>query len=179
MATASKVWTDDELLALPDHGKYELVDGELIRMSPAGGLHGDIMAELLTRLRVFANDHRLGYVLDGQTGFRLPEGNLRSPDVSFISGRRLPEGLPVGFLHVCPDLAVEVLSPSDRAADVAHKLGEYLAVGVSLLWVVDPEKQAAVVYRPGTSPRSITHEGTLEGAEILPGFSIALATLFR
>jgi Uma2 family endonuclease len=104
-------------------------------------------------------------------------GNLRSPDVSFIAAGRLPEGVPTGFLHVPPDLAVEVLSHADRAGDVAHKVGEYLGVGVRLLWVVDPDQEGAVVYRPGRTPPSIRKDGALDGEDVLPGFSCPLQEL--
>jgi Uma2 family endonuclease len=177
VSTTQKTWTDEELLALPDDGRYELVDGELVRMSPAGGRHGDIVAELLARVRVFVKERKLGHVFDGQTGFRLPDGNLRSPDVSFVAAARLPEGVPVGFLHVAPDLAVEVLSPGDRAADVARKVAEYLNVGVQLLWVIDPEQRAAVVYRPGRAPGRPEND-ILDGDPVLPGFVCPLAALF-
>jgi Uma2 family endonuclease len=175
--TTQKGWTDDELMALSGEGKYELVDGELVRMSPAGARHGDVVAELVLRIRAFAKQHGLGHVFDGQTGYRFPDGNLRSPDVSLVAAGRLPEGVPAGFLHAPPDLAVEVLSPADRAGDVAHKVGEYLGVGVRLLWVVDPDKAAAVVYRPGQTPRSIRLDGALEGEDVLPGFSCPLREL--
>jgi Uma2 family endonuclease len=82
-------------------------------------------------------------------------------------------------LHVPPDLAVEVLSPADRAGDVAHKVGEYLGVGVRLLCVVDPNKDGAVVYRPGHTPRSIRKDGALDGEDVLPGFSCPLQELLR
>jgi Uma2 family endonuclease len=177
VSTTHRLWTDDELLALPGDGKYELVDGELRHMSPSGGRHGAVVAELLVRIGTFVRERGLGYVFDGQTGFRLPDGNLRSPDVSFVAAPRLPDGVPAGFLHVAPDLAAEVLSPSDRAADVAHKVAEYLAVGVRLLWVVDPETRAAVVYRPGIGPHRPA-EGVLEGEDVLTGFACPLSSLF-
>jgi Uma2 family endonuclease len=175
--TTPKTWTDEELMALPDDGKYELVDGELIHVSPAGARHGDIVAELLVRVRVFAKQHKLGHVFDGQTGFRLPAGNLRSPDVSFVEAARLPEGIPAGFLHLPPDLAVEVLSPTDRAGDLAQKVGEYLGVGVRLVWVIDPEKGTAVAYEPGGTPYTVRKGDALQGRDVLPGFTCPLLDL--
>jgi Uma2 family endonuclease len=177
VSTTPKTWTDEDLLALPDDGRYELVDGELVRMSPAGGRHGDIVAELLARVRVFAKQRGLGHVFDGQTGFRLPDGNLRSPDLSFVAATRLPEGVPAGFIHVVPNLAVEVLSPGDRAGDVARKVAEYLSIGVDLLWVIDPEQRSAVVYRPGKAPGR-PESDILSGEVVLPGFVCPLAALF-
>ena len=117
--TARKTWTDEELMALPDERKYELVDGELHHMSPAGARHGQVVLRLAAKVVTFVAEGRLGQAFDGQTGFRLPDGNLRSPDISFVAAARLPDGVPAGLLHVAPDLAVEVLSPSDRAADLA------------------------------------------------------------
>src|SRR5258708_17978377 len=113
-------------MALPGGGRFELVDGELVHASPAGARHGAIVTKLLVRIHIFVTERKLGYVFEGQTGYRFPEGNLRSPDVSFVAAGRLPEGIPEGFLHVPPDLTVEVLSPADRAGDVPPKVGEYL-----------------------------------------------------
>jgi Uma2 family endonuclease len=111
-----------------------------------------------------------------QTGFRLANGNLRSPDVSFVQGSRLSNGVPSGFLHLAPDLAVEVVSRDDRAADSARKVAEYLSVGVRLLWVIDPETRTAVVYRPRAEPRQ-PENGTLDGEDVLPGFACTLSDL--
>jgi Uma2 family endonuclease len=179
VATATRrTWTDDELLALPGDGKYELVEGELHHMTPAGGRHGAVVTSLLARMHVFVSERSLGHVFDGQTGFRFPAGNLRSPDIAFVARERLPEGVPLGFLHTAPDLAVEVLSPTDRAGDIAHKVAEYLSVGVRLLWVVDVETASGVVYRPGAPPRTVRAPGALDGEDVLPGFSCPLADLF-
>lgn len=110
MAT-TRTWTDEELMCLPDDGrKYELVDGELV-VSPAGGRHGRTIVRLTVRLGAFVAERRLGEVFDSSTGFRLPGGDLRSPDVSFVTASRLPEdGVPRGFLYLAPDLAAEVLA---------------------------------------------------------------------
>src|ERR1700674_5403974 len=89
--TTQKSWADEELMALPGEGKYELVDGELVHMSHAGARHGSIVTKLLVRLHIFATERQLGHVFEGQTGYRFPDGNLRSPDVSFIAAGRLPE----------------------------------------------------------------------------------------
>ncbi|HEX6737447.1 MAG TPA: Uma2 family endonuclease [Vicinamibacteria bacterium] len=177
VSTIHKAWTDEELLALPDGQRYELVDGELIMMSPSGARHGNVVAELLMRIRAFVRERRLGHVFDGQTGFRLPGGNLRSPDVSFVKAERLAGGLPSGFLHLAPDLAVEVLSPTDRAGEVAQKVAEYLSADVKLLWVIDSDTRSAVVYRPGATPHRPLGD-ILEGEDVLPGFTCPLASLF-
>jgi Uma2 family endonuclease len=123
--------TDQDLLRLPKDGrKYELVDGE-IRVSPAGKRHGEISLRLGAALLAFVSPKRLGRVFDSSTGYRLPGGNVRSPDASFVFSKRLPR-VPEGFAELAPDLAVEVLSPEDSPREVLDKVGEYLAAGVQI-----------------------------------------------
>ena len=178
MAT-TRVWTDEELLQLPDDGrKYELVEGELV-VSPAGGRHGRTVVRLTVRLGAFVAEHRLGEVFDSSTGYRLPSGNLRSPDVSFVAASRLAEGgVPKGFLHLPPDLAVEVLSPDDRPRPVMDKVGEYLAAGVRVVWVIDPEGETAAAYRSLTDVREIGSGESLQADDVVPGFVCPLSVLF-
>jgi Uma2 family endonuclease len=168
-------------MALPDDGKYELVGGELLHMSPAGGRHGRIIARLTAALVAFVGERRLGEVFDGQTGYRLTAagGNVRSPDLSFVAAGRLEHDVPTGFLYLAPDLAVEVLSPNDRAGDVAQKVAEYLSVGVRLLWLIDPDSSSAVVYRPGLAPRSVKREQSLDGEDVVPGFVQPLGDILQ
>src|SRR5437867_1835363 len=134
--TTTRTVTDAELMSLPRDGrKYELVDGE-IRVSPAGVRHGQVIVRLTVRLGAFVAERRLGDVLDSSTGFRLPGGNVRSPDVAFVAAGRFPGGkTPEGFGELAPDLAVEVLSPDDSARYVFDKVGEYLRAGTRLVWV--------------------------------------------
>ena len=174
--THQKQWTDDELMALPDEGKHELVDGEVVHMSPAGWRHGNVVMRLAGRMEPFARQHRLGELFDGQTGFRLPNGGLRCPDISFVRAERLLKEPPKGFLYVVPDLVVEIVSPTDRAAYVSRKVAEYLSLGVRLLWVIDPETRSAVVYRPGQEPHRPSND-TLDGEDVLPGFRCSLSEL--
>lgn len=178
MAT-TRSWTDEDLLGLHGQidGKWEMVDGEIV-MSPAGGRHGRVIVRLTARLQLFVEGRGLGEVLDSSTGFRLPGGNLRSPDLSFIAAHRLPDGMPKGFLHLAPDLAVEVLSLDDEPRRVMDKVGEYVAAGVLLVWVIDPEKKRAVVYRSLTEVLEVGPDESLDGGAVVPGFVCPLVQLF-
>jgi Uma2 family endonuclease len=184
MAATTPYVTDEELLQSPRDGrKYERVDGEM-RVSPAGGRHGSVIVELTGRLWAFVSERRLGRVLDSSTGFRWPgrkpdrPDNVRSPDVSFVASGRFPEErAPVDFVTLAPDLVVEVLSPGDRRGDVLEKIGEYLDVGTRLVWVIDPEKRTAAVYRSLTNVRTISETDSLDGENVVPGFSCRLKDL--
>lgn len=147
-------------------------------MSPAGFRHGAVSVALAIKLGAFVTERKLGRVVDSSTGYRLPGGNVRSPDVSFVGVARLPEGpLPAGFAEFLPDLAVEVVSPDDRTREVLDKVGEYLSAGVRLVWVIDPQQATAVVFRSLTDIRRVEQDGVLEGEDVLPGFTCALADL--
>lgn len=175
MATTTERATEDDLRAAPRDGqKYELVDGALV-MSPAGARHGVVCVRLVSRLMAFVEPRRLGYVLDSSTGFRLPGGNVRVPDVSFIARGRFGDGpLPEDFSDVLPDLAVEVLSPTDRPRYLLDKIGEYLQAGVRLVWVIDPRLERAAIHRSLTDVRDVAPDGALDGEDVLPGFSCLL-----
>ena len=170
--------TEADLLNAPKDGrKYELVDGELV-MSPAGSRHGAVCAKLIIRLGTFIEQGRLGHLFDSSTGFRMPNGNVRLPDVAFVArGRFEGDKVPEGFSPVAPDLAVEVLSPEDRPRSVLDKVGEYLDAGVSLVWVVDPKSRTATVYRSLTNVRTVVESGDFDGENILPGFRCSLADI--
>lgn len=160
--------------------RRELVDGEIIEMVPVGGLHGRITVEVVRRLADFVEPHRLGEVVAGDVGFVLglpqdPE-RVRAPDVAFLSAQRIPAGgLPEGFLHGAPDLAVEVLSPSDPRGGVEQKVRDYLDAGARLVWVVAPRARTVTVYRADGSAHLLRETDQLDGEDVLPGLTIPLA----
>jgi len=173
--TTRRLATEEDLLAMPEDGrKYELVDGE-IRVSPAGDRHSAIALRLGGRLLAFVEQHGLGHVMGADAGFRLPGGNVRSPDASFVAAGRFPnDRLPEDWGSLAPDLAVEVISPGDRPRHVLDKVGEYLEAGVRLVWVIDPQKSNAVVYRSLTDVRELGRDDYLEGGAVVPGFRCQL-----
>jgi Uma2 family endonuclease len=178
MATITRAATEEDLLRTPRDGyKRELVDGQ-IRVSPAGYRHGLVCVRLAALLHAFAKERGLGEVVDSSTGFRLPGGNVRLPDVAFVAKGRFAEGQDLDrFAPLSPDLAIEVLSPDDRPRYVLDKVGEYLEAGVRLVWVIDPRRRAATVYRAMSDARNIGPDDCLEGEDVLPGFRCRLADL--
>lgn len=170
--------TEDDLRAMPEDGnKYELVDGE-IRVSPAGDRHSAVALALASRLLVFVKGGGLGHVMGADAGFRLPGGNVRSPDVSFVATGRFPNDRPPeDWGSLAPDLAVEVVSPRDRPRHVLDKVGEYLAAGVRLVWVVDPRTRRATIHRSLTDVRTIGEDEFLDGEDVVPGFRCRLGEI--
>jgi len=173
--STTKTITDEQLMRLPrDGNKYELVDGE-IRVSPTGNRHGVVIVLLGALLVSFVKPRRLGHVIAGDAGFRLPGKNIRCPDVSFVASGRFPDDkVPDDFGDLAPDLAVEVLSPHDRPRHVLDKVGEYLEAGVRLVWVIDPRHGRAVVYRSLSDVREVGADDALDGEDVIPGFRCAL-----
>ena len=182
METAVKVWTDEELLALPKDGyKRELLQGEII-MSPAGSEHGRIsfLVAIAIAIDRHAMQHGLGVVFDSSTGFRLSPDDLLSPDAGFVVKSRLAgmKRLPRGFFPGAPDLAVEVLSPSDTPGHTHEKLTQYFSHGTRLVWIINPAERNALVYRTPEADRLLRVTDTLDGEDVLPGFRLSLAELF-
>jgi Uma2 family endonuclease len=164
--------------------RRELVDGEVIEMAPVGGIHGKIATRICRWLSEYVEKHGGGEVLVGDVGFILALPNdperVRAPDVAFVSSHKLPAGrLPEGFLRGAPDLAVEVLSPTDNPLEVQQKVRDYLDAGGRLVWVVAPQAKTVTVYRADGSARLLRNHESLEGEDILSGLMIPLIAVFQ
>jgi len=174
--------TAEELLRLNlPNKRTELVRGMLIIREPAGYQHGDVAMRLGAAIHAHAEAHDLGRVFAAETGFTLARkpDTVRAPDVAFISNERLPDPPPRGFAEMAPDLAVEVLSPDDRAGEVLDKVADWLKAGTRLVWVVDPLRANARVYRAAGSESLLGESDVLHGEDVLPGFTCAIGTLMR
>ena len=183
MAETTTITTAEELLKLPDDGKRrELVGGELKEMTPAGARHGGVAAKLTSRLDRHVEDNRLGMVLAAETGFRISRDpdTVRAPDVSFVVRERVPpDGPPEGYWNLAPDLAAEVVSPNDTAAEVQSKVQMWLETGVRLVWVVYPDTRSIVVHNSPKEAVTLTAPDILTGGDVAPGFECPVAEVFE
>jgi Uma2 family endonuclease len=180
MAMAESITTAEQLFLASDLGRCELLRGELRMMSPAGSKHGRIALHLGGLLSDFVELHGLGVVLGAETGFRIAENpdTVRAPDVAFIRCQRIAGELPDGYFPGPPDLAVEVLSPNDRASDVLRKVEDWLDAGSAAVWVVDPKTQTVTVYGADRRVVMLTRSEAISGGDLLPGFNAPLAEIF-
>lgn len=173
-APTARPMTAEDLLTYhaPDK-RTELVRGRLVVREPAGYEHGRVAADLLVRIGRHVRANALGQVLAAETGFTLQRrpDTVRAPDVAFVRADRVPSPGTRGFPELAPDLAVEVRSPGDTHAEVAEKVADWLAAGTSLVWVADPIARTVIVHAPGATPRTLTVHDTLDGGDMLPGFS--------
>ena len=177
MAVETRLMTAEELLQMPDDGmRHELVEGELITMSPAGSRHGDIAMAIGAHLRMYADEKKLGKVYAAETGFRLATRTVRAPDVSFVEKERVV--VTGQYFPGPPDLAIEVLSPDDRASEVEAKVRMWLEFGTRIVYVVDPERQTATRNVAGGASR-LSIDDSLDGGDVVPGWKLPLTELFK
>ena len=180
MSTKTLLTSDDLWKIVADGSRYELCKGELVPMTPVGIRHSAIVGRLGEFLSRHVRENRLG-IIGMEGGFKLGKEpqTTRAPDLHFISKARLAkEGITEKFAEYPPDLAVEVISPEDKASDVLRKVEEYLSAGVPLVWTVDPIIQRVAAYRSLQDVRILTPDQELDGGEILPGFHIKVAEIF-
>jgi Uma2 family endonuclease len=181
-ATLTKPVTADELLGMPDDGnRYELVKGELRMAPPPGFEHGEIAMNLAGPLHQYVKNNNLGVVFAAETGFKLESNpdTVRAPDVAFMRRERVLEtGRPTGYSSGAPDLAVEVLSSSDRSVIVEEKVAQWLEAGARMVWVVSPKLHTVTVYRSLTDIVMLTEKDVVNGGDVVPGFQIKVADIF-
>ncbi len=180
MSVETKVITADELLAMPDDGahRYELVQGELISMAPAGSRHGVVSQRLLISISAHVDANQLGQVYPSDTGFVLSRNpdTVRAPDVAFVSAGRMLD--TDKFFPGAPDLAIEVVSPNDTYREINTKVAEYLRAGTRVVIVVEPGLRTATI-RTSSETTEVGIEGTLTAGDVLPGWSLRMRDLFR
>lgn len=166
-------------------GPSELVRGEVRMMTPASGRHGHVAGAVFGLLWLHVRERKLGRCFPDNTGFLLhipgdATDTVRAPDAAFVRADRLPAGgMPGGWVPVAPDLAVEVISPSETVTILAEKLADYLAAGTIAVWVVDPERRTVDVHTTSAPTRRLYVGDVLDGAPVLPEFACTVDELFE
>jgi Uma2 family endonuclease len=176
MATKTLL-TVEQFEQLPDDGlRHELDEGELIVMPSPFGQHGQIQVEMCSILRNFIRPRSLGLIFT-ETGYRLSRDTVRGPDISFIRAERAAALDLKKRFECAPDLAIEIISPSETATDIAHKVRQYLQAG-SAVWVVYPDDRTVHVFETSKNARVLEADDLLEAPNLLPGFSVRVNELF-
>ncbi len=182
MVTTTTHVTAEELLNMPADGfRYELVRGELRKMSPAGQSHGEYAMSIGAPLAIHVKSNGLGKVYAAETGFKLESDpdHVRAPDAAFISSARLEEvGESDGFVEGAPDIAVEVISPSDRYTDVDEKVADWLDAGTLAVILVDPRRRVVKIHRSMTDIVVLNAEDPLAVDDIVPGWQMPIGEIF-
>jgi Uma2 family endonuclease len=167
---------------MPDDGyRYDLIDGELRKMSPPGSTHGFVTMEIASRLLDHVRRHQLGQVFAAETGFRISRNpdTVLAPDASFVREDRIAaHGITEEYFPEAPALVVEVVSPGDTADEVDDKMHRWFAAGVELGWVVYPKRHTVTVYRGLNDIRVLKADDTLDGGSVVPGFTCRVGDLF-
>ncbi|MCX6046343.1 MAG: Uma2 family endonuclease [Chloroflexi bacterium] len=156
--------------------------GEIIMMAPVGGETGRRNANLVTDLTIWARANKQGVVFDSSTGFDLPSGAMRSPDAAWVRRDRLAQltaDQKRKFLPLCPDFIIELRSSSDVLRTAQDKMGEWIANGVQLGWLIDPTERNVYIYRPDYAVEQLQNQMTISGEPVLPGFVLELSTIWH
>jgi Uma2 family endonuclease len=185
--TTVKLYTVEEFweyCQLPENSgrRLELVNGEIREMVPTGGEHGEAGGDLFGLVWTHNREHKLGRVTNAETGYVLTIGEdnkpfIRAPDIGFVSIARAPEPFGSGFVPMPPDLAVEVVSPGDRAEEIEEKIQDYLRYGVRFIWVMYPSLKSIMVRKPNAM-KELTGDDVLDGEDVLPGFKVKVSEIF-
>jgi Uma2 family endonuclease len=171
-----------ELVKANPELRWELTaQGEVIVMPPTGSETGNYNSELIANFVIWNRQSQLGKVFDSSTGFRLPNGAIRSPDVAWIAQERWAQLSPEQrrtFAPICPDFVVELVSPTDDVNALEAKMQEYIENGCRLGWLVNPQKRQVTVYRPQMAPETISFDVPLTGEDVLPGLTLDVRHIF-
>jgi Uma2 family endonuclease len=153
-------------------------DGRLITMSPAGWESSKRNSKLTGQVEVWNEQSGLGEVFDSSGGFRLPNGAVRSPDVTWIEKSKL-EGISpdIAFPEVVPDFAIELRSSTDNLKTLRQKMEEYRASGVRLGLLINPNNKQVEIYRPGQEPEILESPTSIDCSEVMPDFILALSKI--
>ena len=182
MTTTDLLATAEDLLCMPSDGfRYELVRGEVRKMAAAGHRHGRVAINLTVPLAAHVRARGLGAVYAAETGFKLAADpdTVRAADAAFVRRDRVEEvGDSEGFWPGAPDLAVEVVSPSDRYTEVQEKVLEWLEAGTRIVIVIDSEDKTVTVYRSRAEVRVLGVDDMLEGGDVVLGWSMPVRELF-
>jgi len=178
--------TDEQFRQLaranPDLRMERTAEGVLIVMPPTGSEGGNYNAELNADVVIWNRQTQLGKVFDSSTGFHLPNGAIRAPDIAWVAQQRWDTLTPEqrkGFAPLCPDFIIELASETDDLDDLRAKMQEYLDNGCRLGWLIDPKTHQAEIYRPGQPAEVLQSLATLDGEDVLPGFVLNLREVFR
>lgn len=175
--------TDTPLITAPDDALYEVVGGRIVEKPPMGSYETDIATFLIGVLVPFVRERRLGRIM-GETLFRLNaiKDLQRRPDIAFVSHERWPShrrAPDCAIWDMVPDLAIEIVSPTNTANEVVDKVVEYFEAGVRGVWVIYPRRRQVYVYESPQSVHILALNAVLDGAPLLPGFQLPLTTLFE
>ena len=179
----STIFSPEEFLGHPAASeRSELVRGCIRVMTPASAGHGLVSVNILVLLSVHVRQYGLGACFADSTGYTLPNlmNTVRAPDASFVRADRLPrEGVGDGFLALAPDLAVEVLSPSESPRNLAEKLDDYFSAGTRAVWVIESATRSVTIHVAGEDPIVLSNDEVLHGGSVLPHFACRVAELFE
>ena len=178
----TKLLTADDLLRLYGEGvRGELIRGVLCETMPTGQEHGEVVVSLTILLGTFVKSWKLGRLMASDSGVWLERNpdTVREPDIAYFSAEKIPPGVRVtGYAEAVPDLVVEVVSPNDSLREVNDKALMWLSHGVPLVWVVNPDRRTVDVHREGGEVSTLTDNDSLDGLDVLPGFTCAVRDVF-
>ncbi|MFO0889838.1 MAG: Uma2 family endonuclease [Isosphaeraceae bacterium] len=180
--TSAGGFTPEDLLTMPDAGRFELIGGNLVERHMSA-LSSFVAAQLVILLGAHCREHQLGWILDSEVGYRCfpwKPGRLRRADVSFIAAARysVAQLSREGQVSIAPDLAVEVISPGDEVSELNRKLSDYRRAHVRLVWVIDPEARIVDVHALDGTLARLREGDELSGGDVIPGFRCPVAAVF-